>query len=250
MTTNATDQNLAQNLSNISTDGLGVGQGTMVSIVLRKKGTTIGGTTYGDDTVHVLVWTGFHYKALVERSLKKLDQLWESGTLFRDLLKEAIDHGTYDATIDDVAAAVQELRDSLSKVASSTHETPVGEPSHDVPTWWEPLVVNGEPVLGAKVYIGQSKTIDKGTIYIDGVKLGEKILAKAANPKRAAKSKAKTVIKDILRDKLPVGLYARYSLNKKDLISLDIGNNAVTMVKTAGVTVDPSAIRSLFKIAA
>lgn len=246
MTTNAADQTLAQNLSSISTDGLGVGQGTMVSIVLRKKGTTVGDTTYGDDTVHVLVWTGFHYKALVERSLKKLDQLWESGTLFRDLLKEAIDHGVYDATIEDVSLAVQELRDSLHKVANGTDY----EDDKNRTSVWEPLVVNGEPVLGAKVYKGSSPTIDKGTIYIDGVKLGEKILAKAMHPKRVTKSKPKTVIKDILRDKLPVGLYVRFSLNPANLQSIEIGNSAVTTVKTAGVAVDPSAIRSLFKIAA
>lgn len=248
MTTNATDTTLAENLSNISTDNLGVGQGTMVSIVLRKKGHLSGGVQYGDDTVHVLVWTGFHYKALVERSLKKLDQLWDSGTLFRDLLKEAIDHGTYDATIEDVSAAVQELRDSLNKVVNGA--TTNFEDENTRVSVWEPLVVNGEPVLGAKVYMGSNTDIGKGTVYIDGVKLGEKVLKKAANPKRAIKSKAKTVIKDILRDKLPVGLYVRYSLNKKDLISLEIGNNAVTTVKTAGVVIDPSAIRSLFKIAA
>lgn len=249
MTTNATDTTLAENLSGISTDGLGVGQGTMVSIILRKKGMTTGATTYGNDMVHVLMWTGFHYKALAERSLKKLDQLWDSGTLFRDLLKEALDHNVYDATIEDVSTAVQELRDSLSKVASSTHETPMGEPSYDVSRWWEPLIVNGEPVIGAKVYIGQSKTIDKGTVYIDGVKLGEKILVKATNPKRVPKSKPKTVIKDILRDKLPVGLYARYSLSKDRVISLSVGQDAVKNVKDSCVSVDPGAIRSLFRIA-
>lgn len=245
MTTNATDQTLAENLSSISTDGLGVGQGTMVSIVLRKKGTSVGTTTYGDDTVHVLVWTGFHYKALVERSLKKLDQLWESGTLFRDLLKEAIDHGVYDATIEDVSLAVQELRDSLHKVANGTDY----EDDKNRTSVWEPLVVNGEPVLGAKVYKGSSPTIDKGTIYIDGVKLGEKILAKALHPKRVTKSKPKTVIKDILRDKLPVGLYVRYSLSKDRVISLSVGQDAVKNVKDSCVLVDPGAIRSLFRIA-
>lgn len=246
MTTNATDTILAENLSNISTDGLGVGQGTMVSIILRKKGTTVGTTTYGDDTVHVLVWTGFHYKALVERSLKKLDQLWDSGTLFRDLLKETIDHGVFDATIEDVSQAVQELRDSLHKVATGTVHDDDTETRISV---WEPLVVNGEPVLGAKVYKGSSPTIDKGTVYIDGVKLGEKILTKAKNPKRVPKSKPKTVIKDILRDKLPVGLYVRYSLSKDRVISLSVGQDAVKNVKDSCVLVDPGAIRSLFRIA-
>lgn len=246
MTTNATDATLAENLSNISTDGLGVGQGTMVSAVLRKKGVTVGTTTYGDDVVHVLVWTGFHYKALVERSLKKLDQLWNSGTLFRDLLKEALDRNMYDATLEDVSVAVQELRDSLVRVSRGSAEHNDSATGVSV---WEPLIVNGEPVLGAKVYQGSSPTIDKGTVYIDGVKLGEKIIRKADNPKRIPKSSPKTVIKDILRSKLPVGLYVRYSLNPKNLESIEIGNNAATSSKMAGVTVDPATIRSLFKIA-
>jgi hypothetical protein len=191
------------------------------------------------------VWTGFHYAALVERSHKKLHQLWDSGTLFHDLLKEVIDHGVYNATLTDVAEAVQEIDDSLSKVINSQGHFSQRDES-DFPSFWEPLVVDGEVVLGAKVYKGQSKAIDKGSIYIDGVKLGEKVLEAA--PKWPVNSKPKTVLKDILRAKLPVGLYVRYSLSRDDVTIL-IGDEAVTAAKTAGVLIDPSAIRSLFKIA-
>jgi hypothetical protein len=249
---NANDHALAENLSNITTDNIGVGQGTMVSLVLKKKGVRAGfgpGKTFvtrGDDTVHVLVWTGFHYASLVERSLAKLQQLWDSGSLFKDLLKEAIDRGVFDATMEDVSQAVQELDSSLRKNIAGP-DGAAGSDSH--PNIWDPLIVNGEVVLGAKVYKGPSKTIAQGAVYLDGVKLGQRVLKVAENPLRVAQSKPKTIIKDILRAKLPVGLYVRYSMDPKDLKDLKIGDDAVAYTKAENLPIDTGAIRSLFKIA-
>jgi len=115
-------------------------------------------------------------------------------------------------------------------------------------------VVDGTTVNGAKVYVGAGNLMDPrapltGTIYIDGVKLGEKVLQPAPNGDWKAKHKPKTVVKNILRSWLPVGLYARYSLEKEGLLSIKVGSDASDHAKAEGVPVDPEAIRSLFKIA-
>ena len=241
----------AANLSTLATDNLGIpGQGTMVSVILRKKGTTHAGNTYDDDTVHVLIWTGFHYSALVERSHRKLQQLWDSGTLYKDLLKEAIDLGIYDATMEDVSTAVQEVNNNLEKVLAGASKPfdPDNVGGDRVPSHWGPLIVNGATVPGCKKYIRQGSTIPYGTIYIDGVKLGERVL-EPANRTWKTTSKNKTVLKDALRAKLPVGLYVRYSLDETRVKKILIGADAVAHTKAEKLPIDPGAIRSLFKIA-
>ena len=158
METNAADHELANRLVGINTDNIGVGQGTMVSIVLKKKGTVAGKITYGDDVVHVLVWTGFKYSALVERSRKKLQQMLDSGTIYGDLLNEALNNGV-NATMDDVAMAVHEINASLLKTTQSNNGV-----VYDNEHAWQPLKVNDVEIIGVKVYVGLSDTIDKGTL--------------------------------------------------------------------------------------
>ena len=243
--TNTANADLATKLSAISTDNLGVGQGTMTSIVVKKVGTTVGAQAYGDDTVHVLLWTGFHYNALAERSHQKLQRMWEAGSLFKDLLKEGIDAGVYDATLEDASLAVQEVNATLLRnlraaaLANTDNLGPV----------WRPLTVNGEVILGAKEYIGKNPEIPYGSIYLDGVKLGERIVIPAQFAKPPVKSKPKTVLKNLLMAKLPVGLYARYRLSTENLRDIRIGSDAAVHAKKAGVTIEPDNIRSLFKIA-
>lgn len=255
--TNAQDATTAATLSSIGASG----NGTLASIILRKKGTVRGTAPnkviYGDDYVHVLIWTGFTYKALVERSHKKLHEIWGQGSLFKDLLKTVIDQGHFDATLDDVAVAVQELDANFLKVINGGEYEEDGPyvPSEDHVAVWEPLKVDGQVVQGAKVYVGQGNSKDprapvKGTIYIDGVKLGEKVLEAAPNGHWLAKQKPKTVAKEILRSMLPVGLYVRYCLAPESVTLTKVGAEAANHAKSAGVHVEPEAIRSLFKIAA
>lgn len=270
MVTNATNTVLASTLAGIGTDTLG--NGTLVLLTVRKKGVTRGAgdkkLVYGDDTVQVLLWAGFTYKALVERSYKKLHEMWQGGTLFRDLQKAAIDAGCHDVTLADVAEGAQEVEAGLLRIINA-HDKEGLDPATDdafgdggfapssfgggasdvVPTW-EQLVVNGVPVVGAKVYIGANKALTAGTVYMDGVKLGERVLVPAANGAWAPKQRTKTVVKDLLRDKLPVGLYARYALTPENLQDVKVGGTAATAAKAGGIVIDPTAIRSLFKLAA
>lgn len=255
--TNTLDTLTASALSGIGSSG----QGTLASIILHKKGTSRGvapnKVIYGNDFVHVLLWSGFSYKDLVERSHKKLHEIWAEGMLFKNLLKACIDAGHFEVTIDEVSEAVQELDAAFNKILNGGDYEPddsvpaTGEGPQSV---WEPLVIGGQVVQGAKVYVGHGNTKDprapiKGTIYIDGVKLGEKVLQPAPNGQWLPKQKAKTVAKELLRAQLPVGLYVRYALVPEFVVEIKVGAEGATHAKTAGVPVEPDAIRSLFKIA-
>jgi len=265
--TNTGDIKMATVLSEIGD----LDQGTLVSLVLKKKGVQRGPSgarvVYDDDFVHVLVWSGFHYQALVERSFKKLHQLWGAGDLTKKLIQEVQAAGHMGVTVGDVAEAIQEVEDSLLKVIRSGQKVEDGNGNSDGyadradeemieerESVWTPLEVDGKRIRGAKVYEGSGDPNNprapiKGTVYVDGVKLGEKVLTPAANGTWRAKQKPKTVAKNLLRSWLPIGLYVRYALEPERLLTVKVGDEAGNYAKTEGVPVDPLAVKSLFKIA-
>lgn len=255
MTTNAADTGLATALVDIGDSG----QGTLVFLTVRKKGTARGPSAsrviYGNDLVQVLIWTGFDYKALIERSHKKLHSpsMWGSGTFIKDLMRATMDRGCLDVTLQDAAEAVQELDDRFLRVINGVPGAMDSdqEPMNPV---WEPLKVEGQIVRGGKVYVGAGDVNDPrapvpGTIYMDGVKLGENVLDPAPNGAWLPKQRAKTVAKEVLESWLPIGLYVRYCLDKEGMTTVQVGSAASGLAKQAGIPIDPEAIRSLFKIA-
>jgi len=256
--TNATDTHLASTLAAIEE---GFSQGTLVSAILHKKGVARGPADsqiiYGDDFVHVLIWTGFDYKALVERSRRKLNQMWGNPQGLVPALYTAVQASHPEVTLVDITQAIQEIDQSFTKVLSPS-DTPAQEGAdspveqHD-PNIWKPLVIDGVTVRGAKVYQGpggeSSRAPVPGTIYLDGVKLGEKILTPAQNGDWNPKQKAKSVAKETLRAWLPVGLYVRYCLDRERVLTIKVGAEASQHAKAEGVGVDPEAIRDLFKVA-
>lgn len=260
--TNTGDVKMASVLSEIGD----LDQGTLVSARLKKKGVERGQAgskvVYDDDFIHVLIWSGFHYQALVERSFKKLHQLWGKGDLAQKLIEATRARGQLGVTVGDVTTAIQEVEDSFLKVIRSGQKTEDGngesdradEEMDERQSVWEPLEVGGKRIRGAKVYNGQGdpnnpRAPKPKTVYIDGVKLGEKILTPAPNGSWKPKQKAKTVAKDILRSWLPIGLYVRYALEPERLLDVKVGDEAGQFAKSEGVPVDPMAVKSLFKIA-
>jgi len=227
-------------------------QGTLCYLELQKKGVTRGKgadkLVYGDDTVAVLVWTGFSYEALTKRSIKKMEVMPD---LHKTVLAAAIAINPH-ITLDDVCAGVQELRSSMHRVVSE----PSGrvEAPDEKDSVWEPLVVDGVKIRGSKVYAGAPRPDDPrapkpGTIYVDGVKLGQVVLKPAPNGAWKKSSKPKTVAKEILEDMLPRGLYVRYALEPARVQKIKVGREASEAAVAAGVPIDPESIRSLFKIA-
>jgi len=252
LATNANDTRTASSLTGIGN----LGQGTLVSMILHKKGERHGTfgkyAIYGDEKVHVLFWTGFQYSALIERSHRKLHEIWSQGSLFKSLMKATQEAGYPLVTLQDVAEAVQEVDEYFTHVLNAAAYQGIKTIDTGYARTWEPLQVDGQIILGAQVYVGAgdcTNNLVKGTIYIDGVKLGEKVLEPSVNGHWHAQHKPKTVAKDILKAMLPVGLYVRYSLTPDRLTEIKIGPEAAAHSKKAGIPVDPDAIRSLFKIA-
>jgi len=244
--TNVSDGNLAKTLRGITEQGQ---QGTLVSVLVRKKGVKRTGLQFNNDLVHVLLWAGFSYRALAERSLKRLRFLQDQGTLIMSLVKACHLDGNNAVEIADASEAIQEVMDWLKRVTTPGTVSEEGEdPEEDEERTWTPLEVDGVSIPGAKVYTGKG-TGTQGGIYLDGVKLGEVILEPAENGRWATDSKAKTRAKDKLKSWLPIGLYVRYSLEEKHLLLLQVGELASTAAKQAGIQVDPEAVRSLFKVA-
>lgn len=243
---NATNQHLSKILSKVG----GSGEGTLVCVTIRKKGVTRGKgsdkQTYNNDLVKVLLWCGFDYKSLVERSSIQLDRMWNSSNSFiHDLAVEVRGTGYDEVTLQDASEAVVEVSQSLS---SSNYDLA----SNQSDSLWEPLKIDGVKIKGTKIYNGKSRPDDPkapipGTLYIDGVKLGEIVLEKA--PRWEPKRKPKTVAKDIIRNRLPVGSYVRYCLNSGNYLDLVVGEEASEAAKKAGILIDPELIQSLFKIA-
>lgn len=249
--TNAEHAPMAEELGKIAKSD----QGTLTLLKLRKKGVTRGPsgskTTYDDDLVEVLIWSGFAYKALVERSWNKLMALQDEGEVtIKGLRTEAINQGATATSIEDVCVALQELTEQHLKIVNGT--TPTGPP-HPGATW-EPLLVDGKEVQGSKVYRGKGDILDPrapvpGTIYVQGVKLGEKVLEPAVNGHWSASHKPKTVVKRIITKQLPSGLYVQYVLDPEHTQMVKVGDAAANQAKTDGVPIDPMTLRSLFKIA-
>lgn len=249
--TNAQNTKLAKTLKEIGP----LDQGTLVSLRTQKKGVQRGRAgsklVYGNDVVHVLIWTGFSYEALISRSQRKLQALQDEGGLIKRLTKAVHDHGYGGANFQDSALAIQEMQSWFHRVLA---ERASADKEEAIPGVWEPLYVDGVRVRGSKVYQGKERPLDPrapvpGHIYIDGVKLGEQIIEHSPNGEWDTKSSMKTVTKNLLRSWLPIGLYVRYELHPEQLSTIRVGKEASIDVERVGIYVQPEVIRSLFKIA-
>jgi len=230
-------------------------QGTLVMLKVRKKGVERGRAgakkVYDDDLVEVLVWSGFSYEALVQRAVKKLEAF---EGIHSQLLEEANQIDPF-VTIEDVCVAIQELRSSLHRVVSEPSGRVPATPDGEKESAWEDLVVDGILVRGSKVYNGKGnpknpRSPKPGTIYVHGVKLGEKVVEPAIHGHWDANKKPKTVAKELLVKKLPTGLYVSYALEPSRVFGIKVGKEASAAAVAAGVPIDPESIRQLFKIAA
>lgn len=235
-------------------------QGTLLTAQIHKVGVERGSagtkTLYGDDTKQVLIWTGFSHRALIERSMKILTHQLSKGGYIERIARATLEvhEGT---TIEDVCHALQETRDGFRKVLLSDKapgewvlavEEDTGPRSH----WW-PLEIQGVKVRGCTVYLGPARPHDPhapvpGTVYVKGLKLGEKMVTPAPNGQWTADSKPKTLAKKIIQESLPVGLYCMYRLDPSRVSGLAVAAEAVKVAKELQIPIDPAALISMFKV--
>lgn len=228
-TTNATNTKLAENLRDSR-------KATFSGLIIRKKGRKKGGKVYGDDLVHVTMVTGFSYMNLVRRSLDILAGVIDGRTLSNEGVMAKIQaRGIQGVTMRDVVTARRDLTVSLAKSLAGVNTSTTDHV-------YEPLVVDGEVVQGCRVYIGD-KAAPKGTIYLQGLKIGQKILDPAPNgPIPPSNSRPDVIAKNILRSMLPIGRYVSYSLQPGDYV-LNAGGVAALAADKNGVSSDPRAVQ-------
>jgi len=243
-TTNSISPVLAANLA-------AARKGTFTSLVVRKEGEERGAAgskvVYGDDMVQVVIITGFRYENLVARSRDMLAAMTDAEI-------EALVARNYTGwsgrgakavqvpvTRADFDAARDELLTSFDKTLAGTNESTTDHV-------YEPLLVNGEVVRGARVYTGNPNGQDAatpGTVYLQGLKIGERVLDAAPNgPVPASLSNPKTVAKGVLRSRLPVARYVSYKLDAAGGWLLSAGGAAVAACDTNGVTLDADRVNA------
>ena len=226
--------------------------GRFTSILIQKRGEERGKgpdrKVYGDDTVYVVVITGFNYPRLVQRSLTALD-----GVLDSEIVEGAAATGIT-LTEKDVADARAEMKASFESTLAGTNEST----TEDV---FEPLVADGETVQGCKVYRckrksgaegdchcrectgwtpdmkGRKPPLD-GTIHVTGLQVWKKVLVPAANgPVPEPKSSAKTIAKNLLREHCPIRRFVQYALEPGANWSLHAGGSAALEATEKGFIV-------------
>ena len=223
--------------------------GTFTGLVITKRGALRGKGAdrkrYGDDMVHVCLFTGFRYPGLVQRSLDALMALSDADVLAAAMAKGVKAwHGrgakatSAELTLDDMAVARAELVASFQATLAGTNSSTTDQV-------FEPLVVDGEPVRGCRVYKGQTPEAEAagakppatpGTVYLQGLRVSSRVLVEAVNgPLPKAQSAAKTVAKKLLTRQLPVSNYVSYRLQPGDDWLLRAGGAAAAAASKDGM---------------
>jgi len=235
--TNASNTALASNLS-------GLPLGRFVGLITQKKGKTCGRgaakALYGDDIVHVVLFTGFRYPRLVERSRAKALAIGAKGLLAECERQGKTGKSGAPITIADCTKALDDF-------VASCDRTLGGQSTSTTDHVYDPLVVDGETVRGCRVYVGGGDPNDPkapvpGTIYLQGLKIGQKVLTPAPNgPIPASDSRGDVVAKTVLRYMTPLGRYVSYALEPGSGFIMKAGGTAVDEASKAGVTAQTGA---------
>lgn len=252
-------------------------------LIVKKAGVVRGGknnpVVYGDDTVHAVIVTGFKYPSLVERSLARAEALseadldavvarglmgwervWKKSAKVGDLRAVCAELGLDDSGIKkdlvarlevavpggmrQVAVSRADVDQALVDVKADLQRFIDGDTEPSNAHVFEPLVVEGQKVRGARVYVGPSEegvepAAEVGTVYLQGLIIGSKVLSPAANgPAPKSKSGAVQVAKKAIRGMLPVSRYVSYKLEKGGDWILNIGGVAAQAADRDGVKVD------------
>lgn len=232
--------------------------GTFTGLVTTKVGVERGKVRYGDDTVHVCLFTGFKYEGLVQRSLDALATISDT-----DILAEAQAKGIkgwngrgakaveVELTLADIAEARTELVASFQKTLDPNEDS-----DSTTDHVYEPLVKDGVTVRGGRVYkcaagnteheckcrdcTGDAKAPRTGTIYLQGLQVSSRVLTPAPNgPAPKPQSAPKTVAKDMLKRHLPISRYVSYRLEPGTDFLLRAGGTAEVEAEKAGFHFTP-----------
>lgn len=169
---------------------------------------------YGDALRQDNVVFGFDYGRIAADSLMALDAMTVDKVYDRVKGKKAYVKGQEVAiTKEDVEAAMDKMRQSLQDTLAGAHDKETGQ---------RPLIIDGKPVKGVKVYRGDGDVYTgpkgnpplPGTIYMHGIKVHSIELEPPTHgPKPESKSSPIVAAGEALKNMLPIGSYRAYRLD-------------------------------------
>ena len=200
---------------------------------------------YGNDTVHVCIFTGFKYDALCQRSLDVLDAL-DAETVLAEIKAEGLvgyeGRGEKAVEVEITLADVQEALDRLQASWTLSRDGMNVSTNDHV---FEPLVVNGETVRGCRVYTGQTDEAKAagvpapatvGTIYLHGLQISRTVVTPAPNgPAPESKSGPRVVAEEFIKGKTPMANHRSYRLEPGTDFLLRAGGTALVEAEKAGI---------------
>lgn len=139
---------------------------------------------------------------------------------------------------------------ALAEMIDSTDKSIAGTNSSTTDHVYEPLVVDGKALKGYRVYVGPADDSIKpasapGTIYVQGLRVGRKVITAAQYARPVSKSGGKAVAKRIITRLLPSRRYVSYCLEAGSDFILNLGAEAVSASDAAGITVDPTVVADI-----
>lgn len=225
--------------------------GTFTTLILKKKGVTRGRgnhrKVYADDRVMMLILTGFRYGTMVRKSLDLLPTITDAQVAARAVELGYTEENGYLMTPGLITSARDEYRDSLEASLDGTNTSTTDHV-------FNPLVVGNQEVRGTRVYEcvagdpdhichcracenGDPRAPLSGTRYLQGRKIYEVVLEKAANgPPPLPNSAPKTVAKKALRSHLPINYYVSFVLEPGTDFLLRLGGDAVSLASANGLS--------------
>ena len=227
-------------------------QGTLCLARVHKVGIQRGFAdqkkVYDDDVKQVLIWTGFSYRNLLERSQRILQHHLNKGGYIGKVLKDVLEEHQ-DTTITDVCHALQKVQSNLYRENQKEDED---DTRYD--RTMAPLRIQNEVVKGCYTYLGPARP-DKpgapkpGTLYLRGLKLGEKVVTPAPNGHWVPDSKPQTLARKRILEDLPSSRYCQYRLTPERCLEISVAEEAAHYAKELGIPIDPQALLLMFKVA-
>lgn len=220
-------------------------------LIYQKVGKVVGGVLYNDDLVHDVINHAFRYegdKGLKARDFDALGKITDKEILDEITKKGALGWQGRGSKAVQVEITAEHVSHARAKVEASCLKSMTGRNTSTTDHVFEPLVVNGKKVRGARVYICTGNKTCKcrncnpdnkraplpGTIYLTGILDSREIITPAANGRAPfPKSNPVTVARRFFEKRLPSRKFVQYRLEPGTDFILAIGGDVVTKAKAA-----------------
>ena len=242
MITNANSPKLAETIASAKPGFAG--------LIYTKVGKTVGGVVYGDDTEHIVFNHAFHYDGdagLKARDLEALKGITDAEILDEIKAKGLKGWEGRGANAFQVEVTRLHVDAARAKIEASCLKSMTGRNTATTDEVYEPLIVNGKAVRGARVYVCTGKDTCKcrnctgddraplpGTIYLMGLLESREVIVPAANGKAPAPhSNPVTVARRLFEKKLPSARFVQFRLEPGTPFILAIGGGVVQKAMAA-----------------